>query len=213
VPNALDVTQFSLPTADGYPFHIVGIGSLYRVKRWDRLLRLASELKGRGYSFFVTVAGEGPLRDQLVAQARSLGVGHLVQFPGYVEDIAGLLARATLVVHTSESEGCPNALMEAMAAGRAVVATDVGDVRNLIEDGESGFVVENTEVSGLVDRVSKLLSDSRLRTSMGHRARQKAEACFGVDRLADDMLAAYRLAGLGNRNSKPEVDNLCVVEK
>ncbi len=214
VQNALDVSQFiDLPSVDGDPLHLVGIGALSQVKRWDRLLELARQLKGRGYSFSVTVAGEGPLKDQLRGQAKTLGVADLVHFPGYVEDVAGLLARATLVVHTSESEGCPNAVMEAMAAGRAVVAIGVGDVASLIDDGENGFLVENDEMSGLVDRVSRLLSDSSLRAAMGRRARQKAESCFGMGHLVDDMMAAYRLAGLRNLIPEPGADSICMVEK
>ena len=73
-------------------------------------------------------AGEGPLLPELAAQARDLGVDRLINFLGVRHDIAELLAGSTFLIHTADEEGCPNVVMEAMACGRAVVATDAGDV-------------------------------------------------------------------------------------
>jgi glycosyltransferase involved in cell wall biosynthesis len=85
--------------------------------------------------------------------------------------------------------------MEAMACGRAVVATDAGDVPLLVEDGKTGFVVRRGEDAALVDRMIRLITDRELCRRMGEAGRAKAEQEFGLDRLVAETLAGYRNAG------------------
>jgi glycosyltransferase involved in cell wall biosynthesis len=120
---------------------IVGVGSLLPVKRWDRLLLAGLRPKRAGLDFFMQIAGDGRLRSTLQKQAQDFGLVDRVQFIGHTDDTPAFLANATFLAHTSDSEGCPNVVMEAMACGRAVVATDVGDIPDLVENGETGFVV------------------------------------------------------------------------
>jgi glycosyltransferase involved in cell wall biosynthesis len=98
-------------------------------------------------------------------------------------------------VHTSDSEGCPNVVMEAMACGRAVVATDAGDVPTLVEDGKTGFVVPRGDEATLLARLVTLMTDHDLCRRMGEAGRAKAEQQFGLDRLVSETLAAYRAMG------------------
>ena len=195
VRNSLDLERFqSLPLPADGKVRILGVGSLLPSKRWDRLMLAARELKQRGYDFLVQVAGDGPLRKALEGQAQDLG-HDCVKFIGYTDDIPGLLADATFLVHTSDLEGCPNAVMEAMACGRAVVATDVGDVPSLVEDGKTGFVVHRESTTILVERMATLITDRHLCRCMGNAGRAKAEREFGLNRLVAETLAAYRAAG------------------
>jgi D-inositol-3-phosphate glycosyltransferase len=85
--------------------------------------------------------------------------------------------------------------MEGMACGRPVVATDTGDVRWLIEDGHTGFVVPNGDTEEFASRVEQILADPALQIRMGLAGRRKAELEFGLDRLAVETLQAYRSAG------------------
>ena len=130
--------MFPLPT--NVQPRIVGIGSLLKVKRWDRLIQSASHLKEIGLDFIVEIAGSGPLLESLEQAARNLGVARII-FRNHVDDVPNFLASSTFVVHTSDTEGCPNVVMEAMACGRAVVATDAGDIPSLLDNGKTGFVV------------------------------------------------------------------------
>src|SRR6266849_4357494 len=160
VCNGLDLERFrSAPPAVGERVRIVGVGSLVPVKRWDRLLRVAVELKQSGFDCLIQIAGDGRLRGLLEQQARDLGVTDCIEFLGYTENIPGLLADARFLVHTSDSEGCPNVVMEAMACGRAVVATDVGDVPSLVEDGKTGFIVPRGDEATLLARMVTLITD------------------------------------------------------
>ena len=196
VRNGLDLQRFkSVPVASAGPALILGVGSLLQVKRWDRLLAAASALRDQGHQFHVQIAGDGPLRQDLQDQANRMGLAGCVEFLGYHDDIPKLISQATFLVHTSETEGCPNAVMEAMACGRAVVATDVGDIHHLVEEGTTGFVVKHDDHGMLVDRMANLLSNRELCAQMGATGRTKAEREFGLDRLVSETLAAYEGAG------------------
>jgi glycosyltransferase involved in cell wall biosynthesis len=196
VRNGLDLKRFCkapLPTAKRV--RIVAVGSLEPIKRWDKLITAAAELKQRGLDLLLQIAGNGSLKVLLEQQAEKLGLSGSVEFIGHSSNIPKLLADAIFLAHTSETEGCPNVVMEAMACGRAVVATDVGDVPDLVEHGKTGFVVRRTDDAMLVECMVKLITDRDLCRRMGEAGRAKAEREFGLDRLACETLAAYRAAG------------------
>ena len=100
-----------------------------------------------------------------------------------------------MLAHTSEAEGCPNVVMEAMACGRPVVATGVGDVPHLVEHGVTGFLVPPDGGRELSQSLAALLGNHELCVSMGRAARARAEREFGLDRLVGDTLHIYRSAG------------------
>jgi glycosyltransferase involved in cell wall biosynthesis len=196
VRNGLDLDRFCIaPLPTGERVNIVAAGSLEPIKRWDRLVTAAAELKRRGLDFLLQIAGEGSLRLSLEQQAKNLGLSGYVEFIGHSSNVPKLLADAMFLAHTSDTEGCPNVVMEAMACGRAVVATDVGDIPDLVEDGKTGFVVRRTDEAMLVECIGKLISDRDLCRRMGKAGRAKAEREFGLDRLVGETLAAYRAAG------------------
>jgi glycosyltransferase involved in cell wall biosynthesis len=203
VPNGIDLHHFRvLPLPINTPVRILAVGSLISVKRWDRILSVAAELRRRKLDFVVEVVGDGPLRTSLEQEARELDICDRVSFKGHSNDIPALLSHATFLVHTSDAEGSPNAVMEAMACGRAVVATNVGDVASMVEDGITGFVVNPGEDAMLVERMATLIVDRNLCRRMGEAARAKAEREFGLDHLMSRTLAAYRAAGWHDACSK-----------
>jgi glycosyltransferase involved in cell wall biosynthesis len=196
VCNGLDLVQFKkLPVPTNGRCRIVGIGSLVQIKRWDRLLSAAMQLKQTGIDFTVEIAGSGPLRNSLQEKAQALNVQDRVKFIGHVDDVPQLLASSTFLAHTSDVEGCPNVVMEAMACGRAVIATDAGDVPALVEDGKTGFVVERGKDAKFAEQMANLISNRELCSQMGEAGRIKAEQNFGLNRFVDETLAAYRSAG------------------
>jgi glycosyltransferase involved in cell wall biosynthesis len=130
---------------------------------------------------------------------RSLHVDHLVRFLGARHDIPDLLVGAAFLVHTADSEGCPNVIMEAMACGRAVVATDAGDIPHLVDDGKTGFVVPREDETALAGRMTTLLENPELCRRMGDAGRARAEQAFGIDRLRSETFAVYRAEGWKDR--------------
>jgi glycosyltransferase involved in cell wall biosynthesis len=196
IRNGIDLQRFhAVPFSSAGQACILGVGSLLPVKRWDRLLGVALSLKRRGLDFQVRLVGDGPLRASLTEQAQALGVADCVEFMGHCDDIPGLLADAMFLAHTSDSEGCPNAVIEAMACGRAVVATDVGDTPSIVDHRKTGFVVPRGDDAALVEHMAILIADRELCRRMGEAGRLKAEREFGLDCLVSETLAAYRAAG------------------
>lgn len=194
VKNGVDLNKFS-PQHHPERGYVLAVGSLLPVKRWDRLLRAIARLSEMGLKFEVRHAGSGPLRQELEAMARELHVDHVVQFLGNRHDVADLLAGAVFLVHTSDVEGLPNVVLEAMACGRAVVATDAGDVPYLINDGETGFVVARGDDAALADRMATLLADRELSCKMGNAGRVKAEQEFSLERLISETFSVYQAEG------------------
>jgi glycosyltransferase involved in cell wall biosynthesis len=196
VRNGIDLEIFrQSPVDPGGPIRIVGIGNLERVKRWDRLLLAACELTRRRIAYRITIAGAGPLQDALEQQAVQLGISDAVRFIGHCDDIPGLLTDATFLVHTAESEGCPNAVIEAMACGRAVIAMDAGDIRSVVEDGVTGFVVASGDHAQFAERLVHLSTCRDVARQMGEAGHAKVAREFTLERLVRDTLAAYRNAG------------------
>ncbi|HBH81734.1 MAG TPA: hypothetical protein DDY39_18060, partial [Nitrospira sp.] len=201
VRTALDLNQFKcvreVSERRGY---VAAIGSLVSVKRWDRLLRVARSLKTvLGEDIRFQIAGDGPLRAALHKLADDLGVSKIVEFRGAIHDIPAFLSGAKFLVHTSQSEGCPNVVMEAMACGLPVVAMETGEIPYLVEDGKTGFVVRQEDEATFVKYVSLLLSNDGLCLKMGEAAKEKAKREFTLDRLVSETLAAYRVAGWRDR--------------
>ena len=196
VRNRLDLEQFpGTPLPDDGQTCIVGVGSLLPYKRWDRLLKAAAILKERQYEFLIEIAGDGPLRRSLERQAQDLSVSDRVKFVGYVNDVSAYLSRATFLAHTSDLEGFPNVVMEAMASRRAVVAMNVGDISSLIEEGKTGFIVPQGDDVHLVQRLATLINNRRLCHEMGEEGRKKAEREFGLDNLVQESILAYQALG------------------
>jgi glycosyltransferase involved in cell wall biosynthesis len=195
VRNGIDLQEFTV--LNGSPVVeecIVGIGSLLALKRWDRVLRMVEKVRREGAVCKVRIAGDGPERSRLERQAQDLGISQYVEFLGATHDVRVLLEKSRFLVHTSDSEGCPNAVMEAMACGRPVVAMDAGDIPSLVEDGKTGFVIRQGDEATFGKRVVRLLSDDHLCHRMGLAARVKAEQEFGLDNLVTRTLDAYRTA-------------------
>ncbi len=129
----------------------------------------------------LVVAGDGPLRAQ-VQQARGF-VPH--------DELQGLYARAAVVACPSHREGFGVACLEAMAHGRPVVAGDVGGLRDLVVDGETGYLVPPRDVRALREALERLLADRELRRRFGNAGRRRAAERFSWARATEDTLAAY----------------------
>jgi glycosyltransferase involved in cell wall biosynthesis len=126
------------------------------------------------------LAGEGELRNQLIALAAELGLSDCAFFLDDCSDVAELLSVSDICVLSSRAEGMPNAILEYMAAGRPVVATNVGGAGELIRHGDSGFLVDAGDHRDLAARILQLLADPRRAREMGSLARKTAAEEFSV---------------------------------
>jgi glycosyltransferase involved in cell wall biosynthesis len=197
LPSVVDTEQFK-PAArrNEDTVRLIAVGSLLQCKRFDRFLSILARLRreanipARG-----VIVGAGPLRAQLQKQAEALGLSpSTVEFRGSIADMASVYADADICVLTSDYEGTPNVLLEAMASGLPVVATKVGGVPEILRPGENGFMVEPGDEDGLYAALDRLINDAQLRMRMGQKARAFVEANHALDRLPTTLQALYDLA-------------------
>ena len=171
---------------------VLGVGSLFEVKRFDRFIDVIGRVRALVPNAIGVIAGDGPLRDHLLARVRGAGLAeNAVRFLGQRQDAIALMKAATVLLLTSEREGSPNVVQEALACGLPVVATAVGGVPDLVQEGETGFLRRAEDVEGLADCVGTLLRDDQLQRDLGASGRRYARERFGLDRLASDLEAIY----------------------
>jgi glycosyltransferase involved in cell wall biosynthesis len=136
-------------------------------------------------------AGSGPERCSLEAQAEDLGVGERVIFLGHRDDITDLLACSDLFVLPSIYEGLPLSILEAMDAGKAVVATAVGGTPELVREGETGFLVPKRDPAALGGAIQKLLSDPKLSIRMGKAGKARVQQEYSVNTMVQRITQVY----------------------
>lgn len=164
---------------------VVGIvARLAAQKAHEVLLRAVAVLADDHPRLLLVVVGGGEREGELRALAREWGLADRVVFTGVRRDVPALLAAFDIFCLSSVHEGTPVTVIEAMAAGIPVVLTDAGAVRDMVSDGEEGFVVPVGDVVALADRIARLATDPDLRGAMGVRGRRRAEADYPVQAMA-----------------------------
>ena len=158
------------------------VGRLAAAKGMPILLQSIAALKSAHPALHLTVVGDGPDRDLLAHQANELEIADRTDFVGYKTpaEVRHYLQEADIFVMSSFAEGVPVVLMEAMMAGRPVVATRVGGISELVEEGVSGFLVPPSDPQILGDRIHQLLCDSDLRQQFGQQGRRRVSAEFNI---------------------------------
>ena len=168
------------------------VGRLTPVKGIPYLLDAARILLRQGANVKVLVVGDGSIRQDLLAQAGNLGVGERVVFLGHREDTDVLLQALDIFVLPSLSEGIPMALLEAMAASRPIVASRVGGIPEIIEDGVEGYLVEPMDVNNLAERCRRLIESPDVARKMGEQGRKRVEREFSATAMADRVVSVYK---------------------
>ena len=204
VPLGLDLERFATARDDaarqaarsmlGIPADalvIVAIGRLVPIKRLERLIDAFAVVAGRVPGSLLYLVGDGSERETLQARVAAAGLLDRVTFVGWSGSTPDWYAGTDVVALTSDREGTPLALIEAAAAGRPVVATDVGGVADVVADGSTGFVVPASSVDALADRLTQLALDPDLRRAMGREAPAHAIR-YSADRLVSDLDRLYR---------------------
>ncbi len=200
LPNVVDTERFKPAAGAGeHPVTLVAVGRLARQKRIDRFIaalgRLRERVKGEVRGWIVGPTQDYCLRKELEAQAARLGLyPGCLQFLGGVSDMAALYQQADICVLTSDFEGTPNVLLEAMASGLPVVATRVGGVPEIVRHGKTGFVLDRDDPEALVAALFELVTNFPRRKDMGLCARQYVEENHSLERLPAYLEGLYDLA-------------------
>jgi len=167
------------------------VARLVPIKAHEVFLRAAWLVRAALPSARFLIVGDGERRGALEALATELGLGGSVHFLGWRRDLDLIYADSGVVALTSRNEGSPTSLIEAMAAGRAVVATRVGGVPDLVEDGVTGCVVPPDDPAALADALLGLLRDPGRRQRLGQAARRRVVPAFAAERLVASLQHLY----------------------
>lgn len=186
IPNSIDTEPYKYPYSRPEVTAQLGmqptgvligtIGRLVSQKGFDVLLASLVQLTDQDATLLMV--GDGPAQDSLVRQAAALGISKRVHFAGFRSDVPRLMGSFDLYVHPARFEGMPNAVLEAMAAGCPIVATNVDGTPELIEDGQHGWLVPPENVSALADAMDAALKNPTEARRRGRCAQARAESEF-----------------------------------
>ena len=182
------MTELGIPAASV----VLGlVGRMFPVKGQRRMIEMMPAIVHRCPEAVLLLVGDGPERPRCEARVAELNLARNVRFAGQRSDVAQMLKTCDLVVLPSESEGLPLAAIEAMAAGRPVVAFDVGGMREVIDDGQTGLLVPSGDEAAFTAAVLSLLQNREKLSSLGIRASDAAER-FSMDHHVAKLLEHYR---------------------
>ena len=203
--NGIDLTRFDRHTTRDEALARVGLESIrgrpvitmvanfeYRVKDHPMLLRTAQRVTREVPEAIFVITGEGELRAETEQLAAELGVKDSCLFTGRCAGVPDLLAASDICLLTSQAEGFSNSILEYMAAGRAVVATNVGGASEAIVEGETGHLVDSGDDATMAARIVELLRNPERRMEMGRNGRRVVEERFSLQSRLSKTSALYQ---------------------
>jgi glycosyltransferase involved in cell wall biosynthesis len=162
------------------------------------LLEAARRLKTQGYQIQYCLAGEGSLRKSLEETATRLGLKDEVHFLGFVSDMPAFLSKVDICILPSLLEGLGVSVLEAMAAGKPVIASRVGGLPELVIDNVTGLLVAPRDIEGLANAISTLAGDKSLIRAMGKKGRERLKEKFTMEQTARQVEDYYYCLLEGN---------------
>jgi glycosyltransferase involved in cell wall biosynthesis len=191
VPNGLDMSRFGVRTPRASLRKVIVVANLRPEKGHDVLIDAAVELHHRFPDATFECVGGGPELRSLRARAEERRVAHAFTFQGHCEDVPACLADADIFVLPSRSEAFPNAVLEAMASGLPVVASAVGGIVEVVENGHTGLLVPPGEPDRLADALGHLMSNAAMGARLGAAGRARVGSRYSFDRMVDSFESLY----------------------
>jgi glycosyltransferase involved in cell wall biosynthesis len=167
------------------------VGRLEPIKRVDRFLRVATLIDDPPETWFLVV-GDGALREKLQTSPEARGLGGRLVWAGLRDDMPDVYFASDVVAVTSDNEGTAVSAIEAQAAALPVVTTEVGGMRHVVADGETGYVTEREDERAFANALARVLLDRPLASRLGAAGRERAHRLFALDRLLGGVDAVYR---------------------
>lgn len=202
IPNGVDTQRFrpvengkvKQRTHFGLPLNKLLLGMVARlesVKNHLGVLHALAQLRSQGIDAELVLAGDGPSREALYRAVQNLHLNDCVHFLGTVMTIEEIYQAIDIFILNSKSEGMSNTILEAMACGLPIVATDVGANPQLVCDGQCGILVKSEDTNALCNMLGKLVENAPLRHMMGKNGRSRVESNFSIERMVQDYADFY----------------------
>jgi glycosyltransferase involved in cell wall biosynthesis len=200
-PRAECRAQFKLPSEA----HLIGtVGRLTPIKNQRLLIEATAIVRSKIADTHLAILGSGELMESLIAVAADLGLSDAVSFVSPTAEVEHFLGALDVFALSSDSEGLPLTILEALAAGLPVAATDVGGISEVIEDRINGYIVPKGSASTLAQAITLLMKSPEEAAIMGKRGREKVQRLFSADRMVREIEAVYNevLSGRDKRKMR-----------
>ena len=191
VHNGVNLPVHSQYKVDFFRFIIGSAGRFFPVKDYFLLVSVAKFLLQESGVYFV-LAGEGPQRESLEKLIEDSLLQDHFHLVGHKEDMDSFYSGLSVYINTSVHEGIPMTILEAMARGLPIIAPRVGGIPEVVDDGVQGFLIDGRDPEAFAEKIMLLYNDKELWQRMSVAAREKAERCFSVERMAQGYLEIYR---------------------
>jgi glycosyltransferase involved in cell wall biosynthesis len=191
IPNGIDVGLFAPRHASREDLVVATVANLRPGKGHDVLLRAAAVILRQRPSLRFRLIGGGPLANDLAELARTLGIAHAVDFLGHRDDVPAQLADSDIYAFPSLTEAFPNGLIEGMAAGLPVVASDAPGINELIRPGDTGLLVPPGDHVSLAEAILQLVDDPARASRLASAARAAVHSRYSFERMVTAFEALY----------------------
>lgn len=182
INNIIDTKAFYYhPFPHNKICRVIAIGSLFKKKGFDNLLEVAKNLVQENIVFVLDIFGDGPEFENLQHLINKYDLNNFCTINKSRFDIQNQIIKSNILIHLSHDEGSPNVVIEAMSIGRAVIASNVGDVPRMIENAKNGFLVKNGDIDAATMYLKKLIDNYDLSEEMGIYGNQIAVKNYSID--------------------------------
>jgi len=200
VHNGIDLERFhqdkTKPKQEGEPLKSISVGRLHPVKKVENIVDWVYRLKQQNILVSHQHAGHGPRLAQIEERIAELGLEKEFLMVGEIQDIPKLLQQAHLFVHAAQHEGCPNVVMEAMACGLPVLASNAGDTEHIVDQGQTGYVYQVDDQETMLKFSLGMMEDTNRLKEMGQLGATKALNKFGIAQYVEVTLQTYHKMGI-----------------
>jgi glycosyltransferase involved in cell wall biosynthesis len=190
IPNGIEIPEKIEKVNKDY-IVIGSIGNLKKAKGYFNLIKAGKIVIEKFNNVKFYILGEGELKEEIVRRIEKNGLSEYFVLTGYIENIYEYLKIFDIFVLPSLWEGCPVSLLESMGYGIPPVATDVGDVPYIIENGENGYIVKSTDYKEMAKRIINLIENKDLRERMGKKAREKIKKWYSFEEMVNSYASIY----------------------
>lgn len=191
VYNGVKCSRYNLMLEKDDKLNLVSVGSLYPVKNFGFMIDCFAEICEKNENVYLTILGEGESRKELEAQIKEKGLQEKVRLAGLVRDVENYLAAADIYVASSVYEGLPLSILEAMAAGLPIISTDVGGIREIVNNGENGILVPLGDKTAYINALEALIADEQKRGSYAKQSKILSQK-FDVKQMVEGYEKLYQ---------------------